>query len=91
MNYRSAHRTGTGKFQGRESLAIARKTPSRDANEKSAKLFQKIGYLLFFLAGVCGLALAMHQSGTAPEPSQNEVVYSTFRGDVWAMLQPQGR
>lgn len=91
MKYHAAHRTGTSKFQGRESLVAERKTASRDANEKSTKLFRKIAYLLFFLAGASGLALAMQQSGTAPESSQIEVGYPTSHGDVWAMLQPQGR
>jgi len=90
MHYRATHRTGTGNIQGPAHATAARKTPSRTP-EKSTGLFRKIGYLLLFLAGVGAAVLAVHLSAALPEPSQNDVVYTTFRGDVWAMLQTRGR
>lgn len=89
MNYRSAHRSGSSKFQSRSSMATTGKNPSHP--RRTARLFRLIGCVLFALASLGGLALAMQQSAATLEQAQNADLYPSYRSNVWAMLQMQGR
>lgn len=89
MNYRTVHRSGTSKFQSRSSMATTGKNASHP--RKTGRLFRLIGCVLFALASLGGLALAMQQSVTTLERAQNSELYPSYRGNVWVVLQLQGR
>jgi len=89
MNYRTAHRSGTSKFQSHGSMAAPRKHASHP--RRTARLFRFVGYVLFVLAGLGGLAFAMQQSQMTPDQALNSDLYPSYRGNAWAMLQVHGR